>query len=128
MRLLVFTGDNETAYHIAQTHLIMPITCDIGRAERADALERFRRGELRALVSARVLNEGLDVPAADVAIVVSGTQGQREHVQRVGRILRPADGKRALVYELVVRGTSEIAQSLKRRRGLVSRKPSALRL
>ncbi len=75
----------------------MPITCDIGRAERDDALARFRRGALRALVSARVLNEGLDVPDADVAVVVGGALGEREHVQRVGRLLRPGDGKRALV-------------------------------
>jgi superfamily II DNA or RNA helicase len=61
----------------------MPITRDIPRAERAAALERFRRGELHALVSARVLNEGTDVPDADVAIIVGGTQGEREHVQRI---------------------------------------------
>ena len=63
----------------------MPLTCDIGRPERDDVLERFRRGDLRALVSARVLNEGLDVPDADVAIVVGGALGEREHVQRIGR-------------------------------------------
>ncbi|MFH1436200.1 MAG: DEAD/DEAH box helicase family protein [Pseudomonadota bacterium] len=54
-RVLVFTADNETAYEVARTHLIMPLTCDIGRAERDDALERFRTGRLRALVSSRVL-------------------------------------------------------------------------
>lgn len=96
-RVLVFTTDNETAYNIARTHLIMPITCDISRTEREEALERFRKGELSALVSARVLNEGMDVPEANVAVVVGGAMGQREHVQRVGRILRPAQGKRALV-------------------------------
>jgi superfamily II DNA or RNA helicase len=56
----------------------MPIICDISRPERASALERFRRGELRALVSARVLNEGIDVPEAEVAIVVGGTQGEND--------------------------------------------------
>jgi len=104
----------------------MPITCDIGRKERDEALERFRRGTLRALVSARVLNEGLDVPDADVAIVVGGSLGEREHVQRVGRLLRPAPGKRALVYELVTRGTSEVRQARRRRAGLGSRVASRL--
>src|SRR5882724_10568712 len=66
-RVLVFTADNESAYAVARQHLIMPITCDIGRAERQEALARFRDGALRALVSARVLNEGIDVPDADVA-------------------------------------------------------------
>ena len=127
-RVLVFTADNETAYEVARTHLIMPMTCDIGRAERDDVLERFRKGQLRALVSSRVLNEGLDVPAADVAVIVGGTMGKREHVQRIGRILRPAEGKKALVYELVVRGTSETTQSRRRRKGLVSRKAAEARL
>jgi len=122
-RLLVFTADNETAYAIARQHLIMPMTCDIGRRERDDAMARFGRGELRALVSARVLNEGLDVPEADVAIVVGGALGEREHVQRVGRLLRPAEGKRAAVYELVARRTIEERQAERRRRGLGSRAP-----
>lgn len=69
------------------------------------------------LVSARVLNEGLDVPDADVAIVVGGTLGEREHVQRIGRLLRPRQGKRAVVYELVTSGSTEMLQSARRRRG-----------
>jgi superfamily II DNA or RNA helicase len=120
-RTLVFTAGNDAAYAIAREHLIMPLTCDIGRAERTAALERFRAGELRALVSARVLNEGLDVPAADVAVIVGGSCGEREHVQRVGRLLRPAPGKRALVYELVTRRTVEVRQAQRRRRGLAPR-------
>jgi superfamily II DNA or RNA helicase len=119
-RVLVFTADNAAAYAIAREHLIMPITCDISRAERERALEAFRAGELRALVSARVLNEGIDVPEADVAVIVGGTQGQREHVQRVGRLLRPSAGKRALVYELVTVATSEVRRAAERRRGLAA--------
>ena len=96
---------------MAREYLVMPLTCDIGRKERTSALERFRCGVLRALVSARVLNEGVDVPDAEVGIVVAGRLGEWEHVQRVGRILRPGEGKRALVYELVVRATAEVGQS-----------------
>jgi superfamily II DNA or RNA helicase len=125
-KVLVFTSDNATAYAVAREHLLMPITCDIIRTERAAALERFRRGELRALVSARVLNEGIDVPDADVGVVVGGTQGAREHVQRIGRLLRPQEGKTAVVYELVIRGTSEVAQSRRRREGLAPRQPALL--
>jgi superfamily II DNA or RNA helicase len=117
-RVLVFTPDNETAYAIARAHLVAPLTCDIKRKERDEVLDRFRRGELTALVSSRVLNEGLDVPDAEVAVIVGGAQGEREHVQRVGRLLRPAPGKRAIVYELVVTGTSESFAATKRRRAL----------
>ena len=120
-RLLVFTADNQTAYAISREHLIMPLTCDIGRPEREEALAHFRDGSLRALVSARVLNEGMDVPEASVAVVVGGSQGEREHVQRVGRILRPGPGKRAVVYELITRGTLEVRQARRRREALAPR-------
>ena len=119
-RTLVFVADNETAYAIAREHLIMPLTCDIGRRERQDALARFRSGELRALVSAQVLNEGLDVPDAGVGIVVAGRLGEREHVQRVGRLLRPAEGKRAIVYELIVGHSTEARDAERRARRLAA--------
>ena len=120
-RVLVFTADNPTAYAVAREHLVAPLTCDVGRTERREVLRRFRDGELRALVSTRVLNEGLDVPDADVAVIVGGSAGAREHVQRVGRLLRPGDGKSAVVYELVTRGTLEVQQSRRRERGLAAR-------
>jgi superfamily II DNA or RNA helicase len=119
-KVLVFTADNETAYAVAREHLVMPITCEVGRAERKRALEAYRCGDLRTLVSARVLNEGIDVPDADVAVIVGGTQGKREHVQRIGRLLRPAPGKRARVYELVTMATSEARHAAERRRGLAA--------
>ncbi|MEI9938049.1 MAG: DEAD/DEAH box helicase [Pseudomonadota bacterium] len=117
-RVIIFTADNAAAYAIARKHLVMPVTCDISRAEREAALSAFRAGTLRSLVSARVLNEGIDVPDADVAIIVSGTQGEREHVQRVGRLLRPVPGKRALIYHLATRATSEARRASERKQAL----------
>jgi hypothetical protein len=125
-RVLVFTADKEAAYAIAREHLVMPITADVRRGERDAALSAFRSGAIRALVSARVLNEGFDVPDAEVGIVVGGAQGEREHVQRIGRLLRPAPNKRAIVYELVTRGTGEVTAMRRKRRGLGSRGARAL--
>jgi superfamily II DNA or RNA helicase len=119
-RVIIFTADNRAAYGIAREQLVMPITCDIPRAEREAALSAFRAGTLRSLVSARVLNEGIDVPDADVAIIVSGTRGEREHVQRVGRLLRPVRGKRALIYQLATRATAEVRRASERRQALVA--------
>jgi superfamily II DNA or RNA helicase len=117
-KVLVFTGDNKTAYAIAREHLIWPVTCEVSRVERQRVLALFRAGAIRALVSSQVLNEGVDVPDADVAIVVAGRAGEREHVQRIGRVLRPSEGKRALVVELVVPRTSEAQAGRRRRRSL----------
>ena len=62
-----------------------------------------------------MLNEGVDIPDANVAIVVSGSASVREHVQRLGRILRARDGKRAVLYELVTAATTETFTSERRR-------------
>ena len=82
-RVLVFTSDNESAYQIARQHLIMPITCEIGRKERDQALDQFSTGKLRALVSARVLNEGLDVP--DIGVDTNGNIALRDAFEQVDR-------------------------------------------
>ncbi len=117
-RTLVFTADNATAYTIARELLVMPVTHEIGKLERAAVLERFRAGEISALVSSQVLDEGLDVPDADVAIIVGGSASARRQVQRIGRVLRPADGKRAMIYELAVGETTEVEYVRRRRAGL----------
>ena len=62
-----------------------------------------------------VLNEGVDVPEANIGIIVSGGASVREHVQRLGRILRAKPGKKAVLYELVNSGTSELNVLARRR-------------
>jgi superfamily II DNA or RNA helicase len=68
------------------------------------------------VVASRVLNEGVDVPDASIAIVLSGTGSPREYVQRLGRILRRGEGKLAVLYEVVTEATSEEQVSRRRRR------------
>ena len=62
-----------------------------------------------------MLNEGVDVPEAGVAIIVAGSSTVREHVQRLGRVLRESRGKRAVLYELVSEKTGEIFVNERRR-------------
>ncbi len=62
-----------------------------------------------------MLNEGVNIPQANVAIVLSGNASVREHVQRLGRILRKTDDKFATMYELVAAGTAEEYTSERRR-------------
>jgi superfamily II DNA or RNA helicase len=117
---LLFTAENGAAYALSRRLLLPAITCDIGRAERAAILQRLREGKLRAVVSARVLNEGIDLPEARVGIILGGALGGREHVQRVGRLLRAAPGKRAIIYELIARETFELQHARRRNRYLVA--------
>jgi len=114
-RSILFTQDNETAYLISRKFLVPAITHQTKVTERSEVLEGLAAGRYRAVVTSKVLNEGVDVPDANVAIVVSGSGSVREHVQRLGRVLRKKDGKRATLYELVTSGTSEAFTSERRR-------------
>ncbi len=114
-RTIVFTQDNHTAYRISRQFLVPIITHQTKIRERSEILERFAAGAYRTVVTSKVLNEGVDVPDASVAIVVSGSGSVREHVQRLGRVLRYRDNKRAVLYELVSRGTTESTTSERRR-------------
>jgi superfamily II DNA or RNA helicase len=114
-RVLFFTDDNATAYRIARELLLPIITHQTKVKERSFALAAFADGRWPALVTSRVLNEGIDVPEANVAVVVSGTGSVREHVQRLGRVLRPREGKRARLIELLAKDTAETYTSDRRR-------------
>ncbi len=114
-RAIVFTNDNATALRVSRELLVPCITHHTELKERRWILDAFSAGEVRCITTSRVLNEGVDLPAAEVAIIVSGTSTVREAVQRLGRILRPSGDKQAILYELVSAGTTESAASSRRR-------------
>jgi superfamily II DNA or RNA helicase len=114
-RTLIFTQDNATAYEVSRRFLVPIITHQTKVKERSEILERFAAGRYGVVVTSKVLNEGVDVPDASVAIVLSGSGSVREHVQRLGRILRPKGEKQAVLYELVTAGTGETWTSERRR-------------
>lgn len=129
-KTLIFTDDNATVYRISQEFLIPAITHQTGVKERHEILTRFRQGDYRSLVASRVLNEGVDVPDASVAIVLSGTGSIREYVQRLGRVLRKGKepGKQATLYEVVAEDTSEENVSRRRRPAKSKSQPRQLEL
>lgn len=112
---IIFTQDNATAYRIARLFLLPVITHQTKVRERSEILEGLSNGKYGAIVTSKVLNEGVDVPDANVAVVVSGSGSVREHVQRLGRVLRKKGNKRAVLYELVTEATSEQYTSQRRR-------------
>ena len=73
-RMLIFTNDNATVYQIARRFLVPAITHQTKAKERRHILECFQSGEYPVVVTSRVLNEGVDVPAANVGVVLSGTR------------------------------------------------------
>ena len=62
-----------------------------------------------------MLDEGIDVPEANVGIILSGTGSSREYIQRLGRLLRPRQGKKAQLYELITEESMEEKTSSRRK-------------
>ena len=115
-RIIIFTAHTELVYRLSERFLLPAITNETGASERREILERFRDGTYSRIVAANVLDEGVDVPDANVAVVLSGSGSEREFTQRLGRILRPkADGGRAVLYELVSAETAEERVAERRR-------------
>ncbi len=114
-RAILFTQDNATAYAISGRFLVPVLTHQTKVRERSAILAGLAAGTFRAVATSKVLNEGVDVPDANVAVILSGSGTVREHVQRLGRILRKRGDKRAVLYELVTEATTETYTSDRRR-------------
>ncbi len=113
-KVIVFSEWNVVVNDLSRRLALPAITYRTHADERRDILDRFRRQQYSKLVTGRVLNEGVDVPDANVAIVVSGSSSTREYIQRLGRVLRPKPGH-AYLYEIVTRGTSEVKTARRRK-------------
>ena len=76
--------------------------------DRSGALRRFAAGDLDVLAAPRVLDEGVDVPAADLAVITGASRSRRQMVQRMGRVLRrKPDGRQARFAVVFVEGSVE---------------------
>ncbi len=115
-RTIIFTRYNDMVYALSKRFLIPCITYQTDVHEREEVFAKFKEGTFAALVSSQMLDEGIDVPEANVGIIVSGTGSSREYVQRLGRLLRPLEQKKAILYELVTKGTKETRTSARRKR------------
>jgi len=121
-KIIIFTRYNDLVYTISRIFLIPAITHKTDKKERTAILDGFRRGRFRAIVTSQVLDEGIDVPDANVGIIVSGTGSSREFIQRLGRLLRPAKDK-AILYELISKETGEVRVARRRKKNFKSLQP-----
>ena len=113
--ILIFTRYNKLAYDISRKFLIPVITHETPKKEREEILDDFRRGIYRAVVTSTVLDEGIDVPDATLAVVLGGFGTARQFVQRLGRVVRKREGKMAEMIEVVAKGTLDYYLSRRRR-------------
>jgi len=116
-KTIIFTRHNKLVYRISREMLIPSITHRTLRGEREEVLEGFRSGRYMRVVTSRVLDEGVDVPDASLAVILSGSGSSRQFIQRLGRVLRKREGKQARLVELISQGTAETRLSRRRRGG-----------
>jgi len=114
-KVIIFSRYTDIIREISRRFLIPRILHDTPKDERKEYLKLFREGRIRVLATAMALDEGVDVPDASMAIIISGTGSHREYVQRLGRILRPKE-KEALLIELITKKTIEPSLAKRRRK------------
>src|ERR671922_2039296 len=120
LKTIIFTQHNKLVYSISDLFLIPFITHKSSKQERQDALSGFKEGRYNAIVTSKVLDEGVDVPDAELGIILSGTGSSREFIQRLGRLLRPKpdSNRKAKLIEIISSGTRETGTSAKRKKAL----------
>jgi len=75
------------------------------QAEREGIFHAFKNAQINALASIRVLDEGIDIPNCRNAFVLASQRSERQGIQRRGRVLRNAEGKKyANLYDFIVIG------------------------
>jgi superfamily II DNA or RNA helicase len=90
------------------------ITADESLKERELLLQKLRDKSINAVVSIKVLDEGIDIPICKTAYLLASQSSDRQGIQRRGRVLRKADGKEfAELYDFLVLGGQSNSLSMK---------------
>ena len=112
-RTIVFAQTVLAAQGAIQTlrgagHRGAVIEASLDEEDRKDAFSAFERGDLTVVAAPKLLDEGVDVPAADLAIVLATSRSRRQLIQRMGRVVRKkADGRAARIAILYAENTAE---------------------
>lgn len=117
---VIFCGGTDSATAVSRRLAIPMISASTPASERHALLAAMAAGAIRAVASVRVLDEGWDVPTAKLGIVLGDTTrgGGRQHVQRLGRLLRRQGDAVASLYEIVSANTYEFFSAQKRGAGI----------
>lgn len=78
--VLDFQGIEANTYHTKRT-----------KESQEQTIHRFKNKNLKCVVAVNMLDEGIDIPHANLAVILSSSKQKRQLVQRLGRILRKKD-------------------------------------
>lgn len=103
---IVFATDVETADEISQDFnangiRAVSLNGNSQTAFREESINLFAKKKLQVLVNVDLFDEGFDVPSCDVCIMARPTASLGKYLQQIGRVLRPAPNKTALVIDHV---------------------------
>lgn len=112
---IIWAADNQMARDISAQFLIPCILSHCGRDERNWILDGFQEGKFKAIVSCKLLTEGVDVPKAKIGISLGGSASTREATQKLGRILRKTGGVSAIFYDVYCADSSDETRANARR-------------
>ncbi len=112
-RALLFTQSilsaNELALKVTEAGVSTQAHhSNLSSEERHEIMKAFAQGTTKVLASVQTLEEGVDVPDADLAVIVASSKQRRQMIQRMGRVMRRKhDGRDARFLILFVKGTDE---------------------
>ncbi len=106
-KIIIFAEYVDLAKRVSNEVGGLLLTGKLNDRIRESVLRRFRQAGPSVLVTTTVGDEGLDVIDATTGIILTSLVSQRQFKQRLGRLLRPKEGKVARLYVLVARGTFE---------------------
>lgn len=112
-RTIIFTQTKEAAEEAVKVLRITGVSAaaihsSLNKSERIKVLTEFQNGQIECVVSPKILDEGVDVPAADLGIIFASSKSRRQLIQRMGRVIRKKeDGRLARIVMLYVKETME---------------------
>jgi len=71
------------------------------RSKRKKLINDLAEGKITGITSCDVISEGTDIPVASCAVLLRKTKSTSLFMQQVGRVLRPVEGKKAIVIDMV---------------------------
>ena len=79
------------------------------KSEREHIISKFKSKDYQVIVAIKCMDEGIDIPTADVGILMASSTNPREYIQRVGRIIRQSPNKlSASLYDICVDTVSSL--------------------
>lgn len=110
--LLMLQDRGIVSHRFTQDEGTIPNAMYGGKSERQHLINKFKDGTYEALVAIKCLDEGIDIPSASTAILMASSTNPREYIQRIGRVIRQANGKsRAYIYDFILEPNVERLQN-----------------